>query len=237
MARHAAFDIVALQKGKANGRADFFSVTPNRSSGVGCLRVAGHPTDLVLRCSCEARASKDDSRSAVQNSLELATRARYHWLRRWGQRVGRGVDLYPPLLGRQLLYRRHAALGGRACERARPRPDAWLHVHAKAHEFALLRTLRTDRRRDCSGAADQGLVEGEEGGLHSPRFLGDGGPFEERFKSALVTFGCRTAGANWSVLRGSCFARAPQDEVGGAAPSQKGSPARAWGLLFSANLA
>jgi putative endonuclease len=51
------------------------------------------PPDLVLRRSCEARASKDDSSSAVQNRLELATRARYHWLNDEGDDLG-GASIY-----------------------------------------------------------------------------------------------------------------------------------------------
>ena len=113
------------------------------------------------------------------------------------------------------------ALRRRARERARARPDAWLYVHAQACETRLFRTLRMDRRRDRGGAADQGLVEGQEGGLYSRRFLGAGGALDERFKTARVTLGSRTAGAYWNrpsrllLLRGSCFARAPQDEAGG----------------------
>jgi len=160
------------------------------------------PLTLIPRRSCEARASKDASRGAVQDRLESATRASASLASTWGRSVGRGVDLYPPLLGRQLLHRRHPALGGRAGERTRPRAYARLYVHAKAGETGLLRTLRADRRRDSGGAADQGLVESEEGGLHSRRFSHVGGAFNERFESALVTLSAEPWAANWSVLRG-----------------------------------
>jgi hypothetical protein len=51
----------------------------------------------------------DDSRKRHTDALSRRGGARYD-LNRWERSVGRGVDLYPHVLRRQLLHRNHATL-------------------------------------------------------------------------------------------------------------------------------
>ncbi len=66
-------------------------------------------------------------------------------------------------------------------------------------KLVFIRALRTDRRRDRRGEADQGLVEGEEGGLHARGFLSARGACEEGSKGGLVSWAAQPAARPWGA--------------------------------------
>src|SRR3984885_6326512 len=72
------------------------------------------------------------------------------------------------------------------------------------------------RRRDRRGEADQGLVEGEERGLHARGFLSAGGACEEGFEGGRVSRDSQPAARHGLSFEALCLRqRAPQRLVWG----------------------
>jgi hypothetical protein len=77
------------------------------------------------------------------------------------------------------------------------------------------------RRRDRRGEADQGLLEGEERGLHARGFLSADGACEEGFEGGRVSWDSKPAALSGMSFEALAFARAPQNEVSGVAPAPR----------------
>src|ERR1700722_14016787 len=77
------------------------------------------------------------------------------------------------------------------------------------------------RRRDRRGEADQGLLEGEERGLHARGFVRADGAYEEGLEGVRLIWNSKLVAFSGMSLAALAFARAPQNEVSGVAPAPR----------------